>query len=204
MAGKQIGLTAAALLVFTGCASAVSPPPLPTSQEKQQLYSEMLDRSWISTGLSEKMTRPKVTAPPLADGTSWDVAVVICMADDGDSQPVAFHWEPERGFYLDAIGNSDASARDDAELRFFVCVSRLPASLLDASDLQTREQLEYRYDDYKRRVIPCLIVNGLPLSNAVTRAEFTETQGAWTPYQDLPPEVRTSPGFETLVTRCAG
>jgi hypothetical protein len=204
MAGKQIGLTAAALLVLTGCASAVSPPPPPTAEEKQRLYSEMLDRSWVSTGLSEKMTRPRVTAPPLVDGASWDVAVTICMAEDGDSQRVLFHWEPERGFYLDAIGNQDASARDDAELRFFVCASRLPRSLLDAGALRTQAQLEYQYDDYRRRIVPCLLVNGLPLASAATRAEFTETQGAWTPYQELPPEVRTSLGLERLVARCEG
>jgi hypothetical protein len=200
MAGKLVA--AVTLLVcLVGC-SVVS-PPTPTEQDRQQLYAEMLDRTWISTGLSERMSRPRPTSAPLVDSDTWEVAVIVCMADEGYHQ-ILFHWEPERGYYLDEIPDFDASVRDDAELQFFVCVSRLPGRVLNDGDLQTKAELEYRYDDYRRRIVPCLLVNGLPVSNVETRDQFAATQGAWTPYQELSPELRTSPGFERLVARCDG
>ena len=200
MAGTQMG-AAALLLLLVGCSPVVAPPPSATERERPELYAQMLDRTWVSTGMSERMARPDLADVPPLVGAQWQVEVDACMADQGFTD-ILFHWEAARGYYLDEVGNFDASARDDAELQFFVCVSRLPYTVVSAGDLQTEAQLDYRYDDYQRRVVPCLLVNGLHLSSAVTRGQFARTQGSWTPYQELTPESRTSPGFDRLVALC--
>lgn len=200
MRWKVLG-AGAVLVTMPGCTLAVAPPPPPNEQQGEVLYAEMLDRSWISTGLSEQMTRPEITAEDPVAVDAWTQAVVTCMAEEGYSQ-VAFHWEPARGYYLDQVLNIESSVLDDAELRFFVCVSRHPLDVLSDDMLSTREQLEFVYDDYQRRVVPCLIVNGVPVSNAVTRDRFVETQGSWSPYQELSVQTRTSAEFERLRTQC--
>jgi hypothetical protein len=191
------------LLMLPGCTLTVSPPPPPTAEQDEVLYSQMLDRTWISTGLSEQMARPDVAADPPVDVNAWTQAVVTCMAEEGYTQ-VAFHWEPNRGYYLDQVLNFESSVLDDAEARFFVCVSRHPLDVFSDDSLLTREQLEFQYENYQRRIVPCLLVNGLPVSNAVTRTQFVATQGSWSPFQELPTATRTSPGFKRLVDLCGG
>lgn len=200
MLGKLF-VAAATLAALVGCSSVVAVPQPPTAGQRNALYAEMLDRTWISTGLSERMARPDVAAAAPVDVDAWTQAVVLCMADEGYTQ-VAFHWEPDRGYYLDQVLNIESSVLADAELRFFVCVSQHPLDVLSDDMLSTREQLDFLYDDYQRRVVPCLLVNGVPVSNAVTRDRFVETQGSWSPYQGLSVQTRTSPGFERLMARC--
>jgi hypothetical protein len=200
MLGKLF-VAAAILAALAGCSSVVEVPQPPTATEARELYDEMLERSWISTGLSERMTRPEVGADEPVEVNPWTQAVVTCMADEGYTQ-VAFHWEPDRGYYLDQVLNIESSVLEDAELRFFVCVSRHPLDVLSDDSLSTREQLEFQYDNYQRRIVPCLLVHGIPVSNTVTREHFVATQGSWNPYQELPVLTRTSPEFETLVAQC--
>ena len=202
MLGKLF-VAAATLAALVGCSAVVAVPQPPTPAEAEALYEDMLDRTWISTGLSEQMERPQIAADAPVDVNAWTQAVVTCMADEGYTQ-VAFHWEPNRGYYLDQVINIESSVLEDAEVRFFVCVSRHPLDVLSDDSLSTREQLEFQYDNYQQRIVPCLLVNGVPISNAVPRKKFVATQGSWSPYEQLPTLTRTSPDFERLVDLCGG
>ena len=199
MHGKQLSV-AALLVVLTGC-STVSPPPPQTDRQAEVLYAAMLDRSWISTGLSERMPRPEIAAESPLSVETWPQAIVECMAEEGFSQ-VEFHWEPLRGYYLDRVRDIESSVLDNAEVRFFVCVSRHPIDVRDEELLLTRAQLDYLYDYYQRSVVPCLRVNGVELSSVQSREEFAAGQGSWSPYHELTPELRTSPDYERLVQLC--
>lgn len=178
-------MAAIALLGLTGCSLAATPPPPPTSDEAQQYYSDMLDATWISTGLSGVMDRPTVAVTTLVPEDQWQDVLVRCMSGKGFALQ-EIRWTPRSGYLLaDAPPDDPARTASDGQLAFYMCLAANPPATINDGYFLSPAQLDYVYDYYVSWVVPCLTDHGWDLRNAPTREQFVALQGYWSPYDSM-------------------
>ena len=188
------------VVTLPGCTLAVTPPPPPTANEAQQYYSAMLDKTWISTGLSGVMDRPTVAAPSPVPEDEWSQVLSRCMSGKGFALQ-GFEWNPRSGYLLaDAPADDPAQTSSDGQLAFYMCLAANPPAEIHDPYFLSPAQLDYVYDYYADWVVPCLAQHGWALRNAPTREEFAELAGYWTPYDSI--EVSDVGEFETSTDLC--
>ena len=170
-------------LGLAGCATV--PPGEPTDEDVQRYYGVMLDKTWIGTGLSGVMDRPKVSASAPVSLNEWTQALALCM-DAKDFQLLAFGGNPDSGYTLgDAVPLNPPQTASDGQLAFYMCLAANPPAEIEDGHFLSLAQLNYVYDYYVSWIVPCLAQNGWALHNAPSRNEFIELEGAWSPYESI-------------------
>lgn len=187
-------------LGLSGCSLAAAPPPAPTADEAQQYYSAMLDKTWISTGLSGVMDRPRVEESEPVPEDEWSDVLVHCMSGKGFALQ-GFEWNPRSGYLLaDAPSEDESQTSSDAQLAFYMCLAANPPEQIHDPYFLSPAQLDYVYDYYATWLIPCLAHHGWELRNAPTREEFADLAGYWSPYDSI--IVDDVGDFEESANRC--
>jgi hypothetical protein len=194
---RRLIVAALAVLALTGCV--VSPPAPPTEEDAQRYYNAMLEKTWVGTGLSGLMDRPRVTAAEPVPARRWTLALVDCMTEKGFVLE-GFARNPDSGYRLVGAAPLLSQTASDGQLAFYMCLAANPPSEIEDQGFLSVPQLDYVYDYYLTWVVPCLAQHGWNLRSAPTREEFIELEGNWSPYTAI--EVDDVGDFETSAELC--
>lgn len=155
-----------ACLLLTGCADQLTAPPSGLSKAELSAYqSAVTDRMWGFTGLDESL-RPEVDVVTL-DLADWVVAMEACNDE----------------YVVD-----DPEMQTELAVAQYACRARYQQSAEQLGLLNTA-QLDYLYDYYQDRLIPCIRTRGLHVPDVPSRAEAVDVgqfgSYPWNPYNGI-------------------
>ena len=202
-----VGLVAGLAVSFFG----VQPPPRPagaTASEVDAYLSDMLDATWLSSGLDGQTTRPRVPTGELQPPAEFAKTLSQCFAQAG-YELTGYSWGSDQGYILDthseaaSYGIDTGGARFDEakQLAFYTCIARHPQDPVASGELVGAGQRSWLYDRYASWTIPCLESLGYTVADVPTRAVFEVAPYLWSPYEAV--EGVVTPGeYEQVVRRC--
>ena len=171
---RWMPLAAVLALLLTGCAAERTAPPGGLSpQELRTYHSSVADRMWRFTGLDDAL-RPEVSFVT-SDLKGWVEAMDVC-------------WE---SFDVD-----DPKAQPELAVKLYACRAHTQQTAETLGLLNTA-QLDYLYDYYQDRLIPCMRSRGLDINDVMSRADATDVgrfaSYPWNPYSGIRDFVREDP-----------
>lgn len=156
-------------------------PPGPDDAAVAAYNEQLLDATWAASSLSEIMERPVVPAGELLPDGDWEAAIFSCLTDAG-YPGLGVVWNDDGALVALEYTAGSAQLKQETQLAFFLCVAAHPRGV-GYQTLLTDDQIEYRYDLYRRWLVPCLLLNGYSFQNPVpSHDEFLELGGQWSPY----------------------
>jgi len=171
---RWMPLAAVLALLLTGCAAERTAPAGGLSDEELGRYqSSVADRMWHFTGLDDSL-RPEVSFVTV-DLKDWVVAMDSC-------------W---KNFDVE-----DPKEQPELAVKLYACRAHQQQSA-EALGLLNTAQLDYLYDYYQDRLIPCMRSRGLDIDDVMTREEATDVgrfaSYPWNPYSGIRDFVREDP-----------
>ena len=110
----------------------------------------------------------------------------------------------EHGQWRFEDGDPASPTFDAVELQWWVCAQQYPPQ--DEFDwMLSRSELEWLYDYYGRRYLPCLGGLGFEASGFPTRGDFlftSEGYPAWLPFEQSVKPIPTTEQWEQVALRC--
>jgi hypothetical protein len=184
---RKLLAAAVIALALAGCTQ-VAEPPQPTDAELDAYILEQQDRQWYEYG-SPQFVRPEVQSQLVEPNKyndpdeSCGAGVVSIIDIDGGIVSVT------------AVPSSET-----AQYECHVAQISYPSSV----EYYTSDQLGFLYDYYRDVLVPCLQMQGLVVTYAPTREEFSSAPGLvpWDPYTQLGADLPPSRAAE-IHQRCA-
>ena len=200
MRWKQSGSIAAAAVVLFGLVGCVAEAPVTSDADAADQYEQLLAQSWVSTGQAG-VEPPIVTIESALPTGEWYDALAVCMEDAG-YPGLTFAYLPSRGFWVEpGQGGVSADIRPGTQTAFFECLSQ-HSFAASASPLLTTEQLDYIYDYYVTWLVPCLAQHDFTIRAALTREQYVEVGGDWSPYFEVNALLDDQTDYQALVDVC--
>ncbi len=175
---RQVTLGMLVLAALVGCAAAPQPlPPGLTNEEAAAIRAAEQENWWRQLSPAEPMPEIQVVRHIDDDDQSTLVDCVESMNVPGVTVSI------DNGFLID----DTPGAQRDLELAYFRCTQMYPPPQMSAEELgyYSAEQLAYLYDDFTRRLVPCLRMMGFDVVDPP--AELFRGSGylSWDPYAVL-------------------
>lgn len=177
-----VGIT----LLLAGCVAPAEPPG-PTDDEVRAYLVDRSAQWWHS--ISPDDAPPTVPVVRAASSDEQGNLIADCLRING------FRY----GFSPQAEEVNSPLMRAQ-----WTCAEQFPATIDDSvrAGVFGKAQLAYLYDYFRRRLIPCLTLDGYTVSALPDRATFLDTsigRPSWNPYTQL----RRAPSdWRPLVARC--
>lgn len=172
-------LAVAVLLLTSGCATRANPPSL-TQAQLDAITAADNDARWaFFFGGRTDVVRPDVHRLAYVPANKAETYYKSCLRAAGV--------DPE-GIYGFAAYDPGPLATQ-AYVTYYTCVAEHPVNPLEIGYL-SRAQVDYMYDYYTARLVPCLRVLGYPVSDPPPREEFAATAypgREWDPYAQVHP-----------------
>ena len=166
-------------MLLAGCSTVSAPPPGMTQADLDDYYELQADILWEQTQLADDL-RPADATPRRVSGEEQTEVLVECMNGAGFD-----NYENERGGLVVSSQEGTVEEFQAEKLAFYTCRSGLRLTDMEQF-LFNPAQKDYLYSYYDEVLIPCLIVNGIDVSEAPTHTEFAELNWWWNPYFSVP------------------
>ncbi|CAN5262315.1 hypothetical protein BH11ACT4_BH11ACT4_13870 [soil metagenome] len=196
MPAPAAALAVAASLLLGGCAAAPLPAGL-TAAEAHKIVDDNNRRWWTSMFPTEPM--PVVEPIRTVSVGESGVAVNECVQAAG---LVGVTEDKNGGF---SVSSTTMTAQNALHRQLFVCSLEYPNDLShpEQSGYLSRAQLDYLWDYYTQRLVPCLELLGYDVPAHQGRETFLSGGASrWLPYFDLSPEPAAAEQWQAIDYHC--
>jgi hypothetical protein len=190
-----LALVAGAL---AGCVSPSPEPPPPTPAEIEAMRDAWAQEWWDS--LSTGTTMPDVDVIEVLPADDASARLTECLEEA--SVPGVTVYGPGEWSYNGALG--DDATGTEAQVAWWTCAQQYPSDDLFGW-MMSADQLEWLYDFFAQRHIPCLHTLGIDVVSFPSRDDFLRiSQGSpsWLPFPDVMRPTPASSDWSLIASRC--